>query len=79
MKHLSNAEIIQKVVEGPTKLKKNAKGFLNQLLKHNVTLDENGDPDFSKVKNKHVLTLLQKKEKLVRVTLMQADMEFEYP
>jgi hypothetical protein len=49
LKHLSNAEIIQKVVEGPTKLKKNAKGFLNQLLKHNVTLDENGDPDFSKV------------------------------
>lgn len=49
------------------------------LRKHGVTLDENGDPDFSQVKNEHVLSLLKKKEQLVRITLMQADMEFEYP
>lgn len=79
LKHLSNAEIIAKVVESPTKLKKHAKGFLIQLNRHKVTLDENGDPDFSKVKNAHVLKLLKKKEQLVRLTLMQADMEFEYP
>ena len=28
LKNLSNAEIIQKVVEGPTKLKRNAKALL---------------------------------------------------
>jgi trans-aconitate methyltransferase len=49
------------------------------LKKHGVTLDENGDPDFSQVKNEHVLSFLKKKEQLVRITLMQADLEFEYP
>jgi hypothetical protein len=58
------------VVESPTKLKKNAKGFLKLLEKHGVTLDSNGDPDYSAVQNKHVLAELKKKERLVRVTLM---------
>lgn len=67
------------MVESPTKLKKNAKGLLKLLEKHNVTLDENGDPDLKDVQNSHVKKLLLKNIKLVRVTLMQADMEFEYP
>lgn len=79
LKHLSNAEILQKVVESPTKLKKSHKGFLQLLHKHGVTLDENGDPDYSDVKNEHVLAELKKKERLVRITLMLEDMEFEYP
>jgi pimeloyl-CoA synthetase len=79
LKHLSNPEIIQKVVESPTKLKKSAKGFLQLLQKHEVALDENGDPDFSHVKNEQVLAELKKKERLVRITLMMEDMEFEYP
>jgi pimeloyl-CoA synthetase len=49
------------------------------LHKHGVTLDENGDPDFSEVKNEHVLNELKKKDKLIRITLMMEDMEFEYP
>ena len=39
LKHLSDAEVIQKVVESPTKLKRNAKTFLHLLRKHAVTLD----------------------------------------
>lgn len=49
------------------------------LHKHGVTLDENGDPDYSEVKNEHVLNELKKKDQLVRITLMMEDMEFEYP
>ena len=66
-------------MESPTKLKKSAKGFLLLLRKHGVTLDDNGDPDYSAVNNEHVIAELKKKEQLVRITLMMEDMKFEYP
>ena len=79
LKNLSNAEIIQKVVESPTKLKRNAKAFLALLRKHNIQLDQDGEVDYSNCESKHVLESLKRKEELVKVTLMQADLEFEYP
>jgi hypothetical protein len=79
LKNLSDAEVIQKVVESPTKLKRNAKAFLHLLRKHEVVLDQNGEVDHSNVKNEHVVEMLKRKEQLVKVTLMQADLEFEYP
>lgn len=79
LKNLSDAEVIQKVVESPTKLKRNAKAFLHLLRKHGVVLDQNGEVDHSNVKNEHVVEMLKRKEQLVKVTLMQADLEFEYP
>ena len=64
----------------PTKLKKQAKTFLNVLRKNNVRLDhKTGEVDYSKVKEKNVVETLKKQESLVKVTLMQADLEFEYP
>jgi hypothetical protein len=44
-----------------------------------VRLDQNGEVDYSQVQNKNVIETLQKQEPLVKVTLMQADLEFEYP
>lgn len=79
LKQLSDSELIQKVVERPTNLKKNAKGFLKLLKKHGVYLDEDACPVYDNVKDKHIRNFLQRKESLVRVTLMQADLEFEYP
>ncbi len=35
--------------------------------------------DYGRVKNENVINVLKKKESLVKVTLMQADLEFEYP
>ena len=35
--------------------------------------------DYVRVKNENVINVLKKKESLVKVTLMQADLEFEYP
>ncbi len=35
--------------------------------------------DYSQVRDENVKKALQKKETLVKVTLMQADLEFEYP
>lgn len=45
LKNLSDNELIAKVREAPTKLKRNAKEFLKKLNKYGVELDENGDLD----------------------------------
>ena len=79
LKYLSNEQVIAKLTERPTKLKERAKAFLKMLQKHNVQLDENGEVDFSKVEDQNVRGTLKGKDQLIRVTLMQADLEFEYP
>lgn len=79
LKHLSDKEIISKVRECPTKLKKQAKTLLHKLNKHGVTLDKLGEVDYSAVKSEHVVKTLKKCETLVKVTLMHQDLEFEYP
>ena len=53
--------------------------MLNVLRKNNVKLDSNGEVNYSQVKNDNVVDTLRKQESLVKVTLMQADLEFEYP
>ena len=47
LKYLNNEEVIHKVTESPTKLKKRAKSLLAMLHKHNVKLDLNGEVDYS--------------------------------
>ena len=42
-------------------------------------MDEDANPVYEKVGDKNIVRFLQKKDSLVRVTLMQADLEFEYP
>jgi len=79
LKHLTDQEVIRKVREAPTKLKRSAKSFLNKLRKLGVELDHNGDLDLSALENKNERKWIQKNESLVRLTLMQADLEFEYP
>ena len=50
------------------------------IIERRVDLgDQDGEVDYSSCENKHVLESLKKKEELVKVTLMQADLEFEYP
>lgn len=49
------------------------------LQKHGVVLTDEGEVDYSAVHNKHVVQHLQAQESLVKVTLMQADLEWEYP
>jgi len=44
-----------------------------------VRLDVEGNVDYSRVKSKGLIRQLKTKEELVRVTLMQDDLEFEYP
>jgi hypothetical protein len=43
---LSDEEVLRKVRESPTKLKRAAKNLLSKLRKHNVQLDMNGDIDY---------------------------------
>jgi phage terminase small subunit len=59
LKHLSDQEVIQKVRESPTKLKKFASSFLKKLKKLNVTLTKMGEIDYSHVDNHHVLEILK--------------------
>jgi hypothetical protein len=54
LKHLSDNQLIQKVREAPTKLKRNARSFLKKLNKLGVTLDNNGELDLSNVNEDNV-------------------------
>ena len=70
---------MQKVREAPTQLKRKAKSFLKKLRRYGVKLDDSGDLDLSDVQEDNVRKYLEKNASLVRLTLMQADLEFEYP
>jgi hypothetical protein len=70
LKNLSDEEVIRKVREGPTKLKRAAKSLLKKLQKFDIRLDNNGEVDYSRVQNKHVIDSMKKNETLVRLTLM---------
>jgi len=71
--------VIAKIREGPNKLKAQAKGFLKVLRKHGVSLDGDANPVLDHIGDANIRNYLRRKEALVRVTLMQADLEFEYP
>lgn len=79
LKNMSDEEVLRKVRESPTKLKRAAKNLLVKLRKHNVTLDNNGDVNFSIIKEQNIVSFIKNNETLVKLTLMQADLEFEYP
>ena len=79
LKHMSNEEVLRKVRESPTKLKKAAKNLLSKLKKHNVKLDDNGDILYSEITDNNVKSFVKRNETLTQLTLMQADLEFEYP
>ena len=49
------------------------------LQKHGVYLDEDANPVYTEVKSDRIVQFLKEKESLVRTTLMQYDLEFEYP
>lgn len=65
--------------EAPTKLKRSAKSFLRKLEKYGVRLDEEGELDLSAVPEKNVRKFLTENASMATLTLMQADLEFEYP
>ena len=48
-------------------------------MKHGVHLDEDANTVYDHIKSERVRKFLKEKESLVRVTLMQYDLEFEYP
>lgn len=76
---LSDPDIIAKVRDAPTRMKRRSKELLHKLDKLGVTLDENGFVDYSQVESKKELKLLKDNETLVKVVLMERDLEFEYP
>ena len=79
LKGLSDREIVHKMRQVPTMLKRSHKRFLKKLRKLNVKLDAEGEVDYSETTGDHVVRALQQKEQLVKTVLMQADLEFEYP
>jgi hypothetical protein len=52
---------------------------LKKIKKYGAKLDEYGDLDLYDVRDDNVRDYLQKNDQLVKLTLMQADLEFEYP
>lgn len=79
LKGLSDREIVQKVLEGPKRVKKNSKSLVKKLEKLNVTLRDDGTVDYSNVPYDHVVNSLKKMEGLVKIALMQKDLAYEYP
>jgi len=60
-------------------LKRNARAFLKKLQKYGAKLDDYGELDLEDIRDENVKKYLQKNQSLVKMTLMQADLEFEYP
>lgn len=50
--------MIDKVTESPTKLKERAKALLVMLRKHSVSLDANGEVNYSQVGDEKVVKAL---------------------
>jgi hypothetical protein len=78
--------LIYTIKETPSRIKRKTKNLLNQLEKYNVTLTQDGEPDFSgnlclnflectneNFKNKY------KKNQWVKYALMQKDLDFGFP
>ena len=57
----------------------NTKMLLHKLDKMNVTLNEDGSVDYSKVPFPYIRQSLEKMDRLVRIALMERDLKFEYP
>lgn len=79
LKGLGDREILQKVREVPTRIKRNTKSLIKRLEKFGVKLNDDGSVDYSKVPYKHVVKSLKKMDGLIRIALMQKDLAFEYP
>ena len=60
-------------------MKRNARSFLKKIQKYGAKLDDYGELDLEDVRDDNVKKYLKKNESLVKMTLMQADLEFEYP
>jgi hypothetical protein len=60
-------------------VKASAKTLYQKLKQNRVELDVNGEVDYSRCGSTNVVDSLKAKEQLVKITLMHADLEFEYP
>ena len=60
LKHLSDNQLIQKVREAPTQLKRNARAFLKKVQKYGAKLDDYGELDLEDIRDENVKKYLQK-------------------
>ena len=60
-------------------MKKAAQTLLKKSRRHSIRPDDRGEVDYSGCQNEQVISELKKNDSLVKLTLMQADLEFEYP
>lgn len=59
-------------------MKKRTRALVKKLERLGVTLNENGEVDFSSVKNVNLRTKLEK-DTNIKIALMLKDLEFEFP
>jgi len=79
LRALNDTGIENRLREAPTKLKRHAKKLLKKLNKLGVSLDAHGEVDYSSVTDPFTLKKLKEHHQMVKITLLQADLEFEYP
>ena len=75
---LTDNEIMDAVASNPKRIKKQSRQLLKKLEKYNIKLDNYGEVDFSECSEPNVVNQL-KNNPLVKVVLLQADLEFESP
>lgn len=75
---LRDQEILDQIMDAPSKIKNRLRELLKKLHKHGVQLTEIGDIDYSKVKNPRIKKLFMDNPS-VRVALLTEAIDFETP
>ena len=75
---LDDQQIMRTVRETPTRIKRFSKALLKKLAKYKINLDKNGEVDYSQCPFPNVVNKL-KNNPLVKISLIQKDLNFEYP
>ena len=75
---LTDQQIQAEIQNSPAKMKKRTRALVKKLEKLGVTLKENGEVDYSQVKNDNLKNKLQS-DPTIKAALMLKDLQFEFP
>lgn len=75
---LRDQQIIDQIMDAPSKIKNRFRQLLKKLNKHGVTLTEDGQVDYSRVSNPRVKKLLMENPS-VKIALLTQAIDFETP
>ncbi|EAS01672.1 hypothetical protein TTHERM_01207720 (macronuclear) [Tetrahymena thermophila SB210] len=75
---LTDSQIRSEIQNSPAKMKKRTRNLVKKLERLGVVLKQDGEVDFSAVKNTNLRNKLEK-DSNIKIALMLKDLEFEFP